>query len=1286
MSKKVKLKSVTRKQNKEGKSKTKLSQASLRKAEEKARAAEELARKKAEYDEMIRERLLEARNNPPAPESVQAAEPAVEEAPAPEPVKEAPPAPAPAVEEFDDDAVIADDDISEEATERRLRRLSLNTLTRYAKQSAKGADNAILDSQALQKDYDKVLGDIKAAKTPSDATDAEKEELNKKRAELRKERDAIAKKKAIADNKAVSLERAADEYAYVVSLLSKEPPVDYRKQPRINPMNIDLTDEEKAELIARYYNTGKYNTKPAPKAKPAEAPKPEKVETPQVEEKPAEEAPAEQPVEEAAPEMTAVPADENRTEDAPEAQDEPAEVPADDAPVEEAPEANSDSTHYPFREGPEGISGEENESVERLPEEVHEEETSGDQQPLEEEPNVEDSEESEAEDSSAVPGVAAAGAVAAAAVLASSDDQEEAPVEESPVEEAPVEGAPAEEAPVEEAPAEEAPVEEAPVEEAPVEEAPVEEAPAEEAPVEEAPVEEAPVEEAPVEEAPVEEAPVEEAPVEEAPVEEAPVEEAPVEEAPVEEAPVEEAPVEEAPVEEAPVEEAPVEEAPVEEASAEEEPKAAPDVDDFEMSSSFAAALAAAATEDEAGEADNEEIPAARVSNYEEDEDDEGGGGGLKWFILLILLILIILALLYMKFRSREEQIKDDAPVAAAVATSKGSSAASAAKPKEKSAPAEKSVKETAALAPATVPVEEEVKLPAANAENFVETFDTFTYTKIVTIDGYVFAFDVCRGSAVITYPVDITDSYAQSAVSSAAEKYAPYLSEVTVTSLGGGKLELSFPESYDEPTLRYAVDLIAEELTGAVASFCGVPASSIYYFSTSIDTANSTVDVEVCKESLADRKAADIKAEDFGKVVDNLLASYPGTFDGVKYGLLAANKARFYYPSGTSEADVLAGVDIAQKEIALYYNTPAVVANMAERSVESGSRIVFATDLNISFVEKQTFIEKVSTNYFVRSEKFGDSKLVFDTARGKATVTYPAAVSDKDAVEFFAYLSGKYDMSGITIGKIADGKLGVTYPEEFTPDDVHACIDIVMAELNAYIEELAARASVAEEESPKAAEEAPAAPAKAPEAPAAEPEKKAPAKAKAPEVPAAEPAPAKARTREPRYLVSVEAGGGRSTEYDRYLATVDVSFTIENFKGLPVDLIFNSGAFGGPKTGWSEFFKNDMDKAFKFSTYDKGFYAETLIGTHFDAGKMTLTVAAGPRFAVGTDGSLVKDGVMDDVLRRGYTLDIGLTGQAGARYQLTEQFSIGINGYVTYMFKSSDFQFGARAAGIVKF
>ncbi len=159
--------------------------------------------------------------------------------------------------------------VEEEMTtkEKHLKGLSITALKRELKAAAKACDETIFEKDKLALELENTLIAIKEAKTPKGADDTVKAEYNKKRAELRKERDSLTRKIGILGEKAVALERATDEDAFILSLLLQEEVATGRKSERINEKRIDLTDEEIEELIERYYSSAKFRKKEEPKQK-----------------------------------------------------------------------------------------------------------------------------------------------------------------------------------------------------------------------------------------------------------------------------------------------------------------------------------------------------------------------------------------------------------------------------------------------------------------------------------------------------------------------------------------------------------------------------------------------------------------------------------------------------------------------------------------------------------------------------------------------------------------------------------------------------------------------------------------------------------------------------------------------------------------------------------------------------------------------------------------------------------------------------------------------------------
>ena len=177
------------------------------------------------------------------------AEPVVEAAPEPAPA----PAPGPAVVTGDDDFEDEDDDDEEDDLTEELnlrnakKRISPKFVMRVGKTSAKSCDEYINAEAGLDEKIAAVDAEIKKAKTPKDADDAVKAEYNEKRKALRAEKKKLELEKSTNASKAVALERAADGYCDIFTLLTGKI-LQVRKTERINEYH-PLTEEQELEVL-----------------------------------------------------------------------------------------------------------------------------------------------------------------------------------------------------------------------------------------------------------------------------------------------------------------------------------------------------------------------------------------------------------------------------------------------------------------------------------------------------------------------------------------------------------------------------------------------------------------------------------------------------------------------------------------------------------------------------------------------------------------------------------------------------------------------------------------------------------------------------------------------------------------------------------------------------------------------------------------------------------------------------------------------------------------------------
>lgn len=116
------------------------------------------------------------------------------------------------------------------------RKISVDSVVKHAKISAKGADKAIAELREKETELNTLLDEIK--KMP---TSPEKKEKYK-------ERDALKRKIVLLTSKAEALENASDEYQQILSKYFDDEK-NYRKGERLNPEAKEYSDDEIDEFI-----------------------------------------------------------------------------------------------------------------------------------------------------------------------------------------------------------------------------------------------------------------------------------------------------------------------------------------------------------------------------------------------------------------------------------------------------------------------------------------------------------------------------------------------------------------------------------------------------------------------------------------------------------------------------------------------------------------------------------------------------------------------------------------------------------------------------------------------------------------------------------------------------------------------------------------------------------------------------------------------------------------------------------------------------------------------------
>ena len=223
----------------------------------------------------------------PAPAPVKE-EPKKEEKPAPAPVKEEPvkeepkkeePKPAPAKkpepvkpapvdDDDDDDEEIEDDGEEDDLTQaiskkNAKKRISPNFVKRVGKTAGQSCDECLNVQHTFDEKIAEIDAQIKAAKTPKDASDEVRAEFNDKRKALRAQKKQLELERDTNASKAVAFERACDGYCDIYTLLTGKE-LDVRKTERINPF-IPLTEEMELEVLNSLW--ADKNARRAPKKK-----------------------------------------------------------------------------------------------------------------------------------------------------------------------------------------------------------------------------------------------------------------------------------------------------------------------------------------------------------------------------------------------------------------------------------------------------------------------------------------------------------------------------------------------------------------------------------------------------------------------------------------------------------------------------------------------------------------------------------------------------------------------------------------------------------------------------------------------------------------------------------------------------------------------------------------------------------------------------------------------------------------------------------------------------------
>ena len=211
----------------------------------------------------LRGRTEKQEDNIPEPEPVAEPEPVVE----PEPVAEPEPAAESEIEQEESDDDTENDDSDEEDDgdgfvviqgneENKKRGFSVAYLSRYAKTAAKGADTRIKENIKLQKKKESLEKKLEKFSIPKRATEDTVLRLNSEKESMIKELAEIENAMEYNLSVAESLERAADEYAYIRNKVDGTVIEGLRKTERLHPEKVEV-DKNYLDSLIEQYNMAK---------------------------------------------------------------------------------------------------------------------------------------------------------------------------------------------------------------------------------------------------------------------------------------------------------------------------------------------------------------------------------------------------------------------------------------------------------------------------------------------------------------------------------------------------------------------------------------------------------------------------------------------------------------------------------------------------------------------------------------------------------------------------------------------------------------------------------------------------------------------------------------------------------------------------------------------------------------------------------------------------------------------------------------------------------------------
>ncbi len=306
--------------------------------------------------------------------------------------------------------------------------------------------------------------------------------------------------------------------------------------------------------------------------------------------------------------------------------------------------------------------------------------------------------------------------------------------------------------------------------------------------------------------------------------------------------------------------------------------------------------------------------------------------------------------------------------------------------------------------------------------------------TEIITAysyGGYELIATIGNGTTVIEYPSFITDEEVEAFFAFENAKYDFAALGVVYSIEKPGLVVLVYPEAYGKETVSAELDVLVTDLIAyitAVPEAVPVPEISEVQINEVYSYAGYTLSAVITPGRTVltyPAAASDAEVEAF-IAIEN--AKYGLADLGIVYSLEGNGTAVFTYPESIESTVVAAELDTLVADL-IEYVTPApqvVSVTMPEPEPEP----------------------------VVMSYSYAGYTVEAVIGEGETVISYPAAASNAEVAAFIALENERYGLAdlGVVYAIEEPGRAVFTYPEEYAPETVAAELDVLVADLIAYI------------------------------------------------------------------------------------------------------------------------------------------------------------------------------------------------------------------------------------------